>query len=140
MIRVGLIGSGLAGATFHAPLIAAVPGLRLVSVVTSRGDAVARAWPDAQVAADAAAVFADTEIDLVVIATPDHLHAPLARAALNAGKHVVIDKPFVTDPADGAALIALAEARGSSYAERSGAWSICGRTCRANRSASAACG
>ncbi|PTS90462.1 oxidoreductase [Sphingomonas sp. HMWF008] len=112
MIRVGLIGYGLAGASFHAPLIGAVPGMRLASVVTSRRADVARDWPEAAVVADAATLLADPAIDLVVIATPDHLHAPLAKAALEAGKHVVIDKPFVTDPADGAALIALAEARG----------------------------
>ena len=112
MIRVGLIGYGPAGASFHGPLIGAVTGLRLASVVTSRGADVARDWPDAAVVADAATVFADPAIDLIVIATPDGSHAPLALAALNAGKHVVIDKPFVTDPADGAALIALAETRG----------------------------
>ena len=111
MVEVGLIGYGLAGASFHAPLIAAVSGLRLATVVTSRMEAVARDWPEAKVVADAATLFADPSIDLVVIATPDHLHAPFARAALEAGKHVVIDKPFVTDPVDGAALIALAEAR-----------------------------
>lgn len=111
-IRVGLIGYGVAGACFHAPLISAVPGLRLASVVTSRADAVRQASPHAQVVPDAATLFADPAIDLVVIATPDPTHAPLARAALEAGKHVVIDKPFVTDPADGNALIALAEARG----------------------------
>ena len=112
MIQVGLIGYGLAGASFHAPLIAAVPGLRLAAVVTSRAAEVAATWPDVAVIADAPTLLADPAIDLVVIATPDHLHAPLAKAALEAGKHVVIDKPFVTDPADGAALIALAEARG----------------------------
>lgn len=114
MIRVGLIGYGLAGASFHAPLIAAVPGLRLAAVATSRAAAVARDWPAAVVVGtgDAGALFADPAIDLVVIATPDQLHAPLAQAALKAGKHVVIDKPFVTDPSDGAMLIALAEARG----------------------------
>ena len=112
MIRVGLIGYGLAGASFHAPLIGAVAGLRLASIVTSRAAAVARDWPEATVVGDAHAVLADPAIDLVVIATPDQLHAPLAQAALIAGKHVVIDKPFVTDPADGAALIALADAHG----------------------------
>ena len=112
MIDVGLIGYGLAGASFHAPLIGAVPGLRLAGVVTSRAEAVARDWPQAKAVADAEALFADPDIGLVVIATPDHLHAPLATAALEAGKPVVIDKPFVTDPADGAALIALAEAKG----------------------------
>ena len=112
MITVGLIGYGLAGASFHAPLIGAFSGLCLTSVVTSRGEAVKAAWPDVRVVADADAVFADPAIDLIVIATPDHLHAPLAQAALTAGKHVVIDKPFVTDPRDGEALIALAQARG----------------------------
>ena len=111
-IRVGLIGYGLAGASFHAPLIAAVSGLELASIVSSRAAEVALAWPDVAVVPDAASLFADSTIDLVVIATPDTAHADLAKAALEAGKHVVIDKPFVTDPADGAALIALAEARG----------------------------
>lgn len=111
MIRVGLLGYGLAGASFHAPLIAAVPGLALAAVLTARGAAVAQAWPEARVVTDAGALFADPAIDLIVIAMPDHLHFPLARAALEAGKHVVIDKPFVTDPADGVALVALAEAR-----------------------------
>lgn len=111
-IRIGLIGYGLAGSSFHAPLIGAVPGLALAAVATSRGAAVARAWPHARIVADADALFADPAIDLIVIAAPDHLHAPLARAALEAGKHVVIDKPFVTDPADGTALIALAGQRG----------------------------
>lgn len=111
-IRVGLVGYGLAGASFHAPLIAAVPGLALTAVVTSRAAAVAAAWPGVDVVADPDALFADPTIALVVIATPDHLHAPIARAALTASKHVVIDKPFVTDPADGTALIALAEDRG----------------------------
>ena len=112
MLHVGLIGYGLAGASFHAPLIGVVPGLRLAGIVTSRRDGVARDWPQAAIVEDAKTLLADPAIDLVVIATPDHLHAPLARAALLAGKHVVIDKPFVTDPADGAALIALADARG----------------------------
>ena len=112
MIRVGLIGYGLAGASFHAPLIGAVPGLRLASIVTSRRGDVVRDWPEVTVVADADRLLADPAIDLVVIATPDHLHAPLAQAALSAGKHVVIDKPFVTDPADGAALITLAESHG----------------------------
>lgn len=112
MISVGLIGYGLAGASFHAPLIGAVPRLRLASIVSSRPADVARDWPEAVVISDAEALFADPAIDLVVIATPDRLHAPLAKAALEAGKHVVIDKPFVTDPADGTALIALAEERG----------------------------
>ena len=112
MIRVGLIGYGLAGKVFHAPLIDAVPQLELTAVATSRVDEVAADWPGTRAVADPDALIADAAIDLVVIATPNATHAPLARAALDAGKHVVIDKPFVVDPADGTALIDLARKRG----------------------------
>ncbi|TPG20921.1 oxidoreductase [Sphingomonas koreensis] len=111
MIAVGLIGYGLAGKTFHAPLIGAVERLRLAAVATSRAAAVAADWPSARVAPDAAALIADPAIELIVVATPNDTHAPLARAALAAGKHVVIDKPFALDVAEGEALIALAAAQ-----------------------------
>ncbi|MDR6127386.1 Gfo/Idh/MocA family oxidoreductase [Sphingomonas sp. SORGH_AS_0438] len=112
-IATGLIGFGLAGSAFHAPLIAATPGLRLAGIASSQGAAVAAAWPDVPVFADPAALIADPSIELVVIATPNASHAPLARAALAAGRHVVIDKPFVADPEDGPALIAAAGAAGA---------------------------
>ena len=111
MIRVGLIGFGLAGRAFHAPLIDAVDGLQLAAIATSRADEVARTFPDCQVFDGSDQLIADDAIDLVVIATPNQSHAPLARAALEAGRHVVVDKPFVTDPAAAAALIALAQTR-----------------------------
>ena len=111
-IGVGVIGWGLAGAILHAPVIAAVPRLRLAAAATSRGDAVRAAFPDAAVHADPLGLIADPAVELVVIASPNRTHAPLARAALLAGRHVVVDKPFVTDPADGEALIALAGQRG----------------------------
>ncbi|WEK01458.1 MAG: oxidoreductase [Candidatus Sphingomonas phytovorans] len=112
MINVGVIGFGLAGKSFHAPLVDAVDRLKLAGVVTSRKDEVAEAFPGVAVVPTAEALIADPSIGLVVIATPNELHAPLARAALEAGKHVVIDKPFAVDPVDGAALIELAAARG----------------------------
>ncbi|GAA0315370.1 oxidoreductase [Sphingomonas oligophenolica] len=111
-INTGVIGYGLAGASFHAPLIAAVDRLELAAIVTSRADEVARDHPGVAVVASAEALIADPSIGLVVIATPNHLHVPLARAALEAGKHVVVDKPFAVDPTDGEALIALARTRG----------------------------
>lgn len=112
MIDVGVIGFGQAGANFHAPLVDAVERLRLTAVVTSRSEEATRKFPSVRVVPSAEALIADPSIGLVVIATPNELHAPLARAALEAGKHVVIDKPFAVDPADGEALIALARARG----------------------------
>ncbi|MBN8807854.1 MAG: oxidoreductase [Sphingomonas sp.] len=108
-VRVGLIGFGLAGRSFHAPLIDAEPRLVLTAVASSRADAVLASHPGVRVHPTAERLIADPGIELVVIATPNDLHAPLARAALMAGKHVVVDKPFVVDLADGAALIDLAK-------------------------------
>jgi scyllo-inositol 2-dehydrogenase (NADP+) len=112
VIGVGLIGFGLAGASFHAPLVAAEPRMRLAAVASSRAEAVRASHPDVAVHPTPEALIADPGVDLVVIATPNRLHAPLARAALEAGRHVVVDKPLVADPADGPALVALASARG----------------------------
>jgi scyllo-inositol 2-dehydrogenase (NADP+) len=112
MIHVGVIGFGLAGKSFHAPLVDAVERLKLAAIVTSRRGEVADAFPGVAVVPTAEALIADPSIDLIVIATPNELHAPLAKAGLEAGKHVVIDKPFAVDPADGAALIELSAARG----------------------------
>ena len=103
-IRVGLIGYGYAGRTFHAPLIRAVPGLDL-RLIGSRDPArVAADLPGVAVIADPYAVATAEAVDLVVIATPNDTHAPLARAALAAGKHVVVDKPFTLDLAEARAL------------------------------------
>ena len=96
-LNVALIGYGLAGRVFHAPLLQATPGLRLHSVVSSRDAEIRASHPQVRVCAQASDVLADPAIDLVVIATPNDTHAPLAQAALRAGKHVVVDKPFALD-------------------------------------------
>lgn len=98
MIRVGLAGYGLAGATFHAPLIRACERMELSAVLTSRD------------APGAVRTFDELleRSDLVVVATPNATHFDIARAALHAGKHVVIDKPFTVTVAEADELIALA--------------------------------
>lgn len=115
-IRVGLIGFGLAGEVFHAPLIEATPEMRLATIVTSDPGRQAEAhtsYPRASVVADVERLWADaSELDLVVIGTPNRSHVPLARAALERGLAVVIDKPMAASSADGRALIEEAEARG----------------------------
>ncbi|MCD2325486.1 oxidoreductase [Sphingomonas sp. IC-56] len=111
MIRTGLIGFGLGGSAFHAPLIQAVEGLSLAAVATSRADAVRATYPEAAVSS-AQAVIGDPEIELVVISTPNATHYALARDALEAGKHVVIDKPFAGSVAEAEALAELARAKG----------------------------
>jgi predicted dehydrogenase len=111
-VRVGLIGYGFSGKTFHAPLIASVVGLELCAVSSRDADKVQADFPGMAVPADPHALIAAEVIDLVVIATPNETHAPLARAAIAAGKHVVIDKPFTLDLDEARGLVALAEDRG----------------------------
>ena len=110
-IGVGLIGYGFAGKTFHAPLIRAVEGLDLRAIASSDAAKVKKDFPGMTVFADPEAMMAEDGIDLIVIATPNDSHAPLARAALSADKHVVIDKPFTLDMEEARDLIAKAERR-----------------------------
>lgn len=109
-LRIGIVGFGFAAQTFHVPLIRAVDGLAIVAVASSDAARVATVLPDARVHAAPRDLIAD-DIDLVVIASPNETHAPVARAALNAGKHVVIDKPFTVTLDEARGLIALAEER-----------------------------
>jgi scyllo-inositol 2-dehydrogenase (NADP+) len=105
-IGVGLVGYGVAGAIFHAPLIRAVRGLQLRTVATSRaGPAGVR------VAASVDELLADPHIELVVVASPSATHYSIAMEALLAGKHVVVDKPFATTVTEADDLIGLAKAR-----------------------------
>ena len=108
-IGVGLIGYGLGGSVFHAPLIEAEPRLRLHAVVTSRAGQVERDHPGARVVGSAAELLEDPAVELVVVAAPNAVHHELAAAALAAGRHVVVDKPFTLTTADADDLIALAE-------------------------------
>lgn len=111
-LRVALVGYGFAGRTFHAPLIAATHGLQLHTIVSSQASQVRADHPGVTVHDGLDAALADPAVDLVVIATPNTLHAAQAHAALDAGKHVVVDKPFT---------VTSVEARGvAEHAERSG--------------------
>jgi predicted dehydrogenase len=110
MTRVALIGFGLAGRVFHAPLVTATPGLDLAAIVSSRKDEIAAAYPGVAVAT-ADAVFADPGIDLVVVATPNESHFDLAARALASRKHVVIDKPFALNTTQARSLIELSRGR-----------------------------
>lgn len=114
-LRVGLIGYGIGGSVFHAPLINANPRLRLAAVVTAnpqRQEQVRAAHPDTQVLDDATSLLGRAdELDLVVVASPNRTHVELTTAALDAGLPVVVDKPFTPTVADGSALIEHARAR-----------------------------
>jgi predicted dehydrogenase len=110
MIRVGLLGFGYASQTFHAPLIQAIPGLQITAVSSSDPAKVHRALGvDLRVYGKAEELIASADVELVVIATPNLTHHALARAALLAGKHVVVDKPFTSSADQAEELIALAQ-------------------------------
>lgn len=108
-IRVGLIGYGMAARVFHAPVIQAVPNLRLKKVVERHAEDSRERYPWVEVVRDAANVIEDEAIDLIVIATPNASHFDLARRALLAAKHVVVEKPFTNTSAEAQQLIELAQ-------------------------------
>ena len=105
-IHVGLIGYGLSGAVFHAPLIRSVEGLELKSVVSTRPEQVRRDYPSVNVVPEVSVLLSDPGIDLVVVTTPNPTHYDYAKRALEAGKHVIEEKPFVNTIRQAEELIA----------------------------------
>ncbi len=114
--EVGLIGFGLGGATFHAPFISATPGLRLAAVMTSdpaRRHGVEARYPETKVVAGIDELLAlSPRLELIAISSPNASHCPLARAALEAGRNVVVDKPFAVTSMQARELGAIATANG----------------------------
>lgn len=110
-VRVGIVGYGYAGRVFHAPLIAQVEGLELYAVASRDEGRRSQAQKDWGVVVYSSPedLFADPKVDLVVIATPHNTHHPLTKSALQAGKHVVVDKPFTLTVEEADDLIAEAK-------------------------------
>lgn len=117
-IRTALVGFGLGGRIFHAPFLAADPAFTVAAVVTSdpgRAEQARAEHPEAQVVPDLETLIgraADLGLDLGVVSTPPTRHAEQATALLEAGLHVVVDKPVTVTAGDGHTLIALAERMG----------------------------
>jgi len=111
-IRVALIGYGYAARTFHVPLLQAVPALSVDLEASSRPGDVRADLPGVTIEPDPMRAVIAADIDLVVIATPNHTHFPLAQAALRAGKHVVVDKPMTPSLSEARELDATARAQG----------------------------
>src|SRR5258708_30932831 len=109
MIEVGLVGFGLGGRAFHAPIIHQVPGLRLAAIVQRSGNTSAQIYPDAKIVRDLEHLLAMPQISLVAISTPNETHFPFAKRCLEAGRHVVLDKPFTNSLAEARELVALAK-------------------------------
>jgi predicted dehydrogenase len=114
--RVAILGYGLAGSVFHAPLIAATAGLALRAVVTTSPERAAQArrdHPDVEVISAADEIWRRSDdFDLVVVATPNRSHSFLAKEAIAQGLAVVVDKPFATSVVEAESVLDAATAAG----------------------------
>jgi predicted dehydrogenase len=111
MIRVGLVGFGMGGRVFHAPLVSSVEGLELAAVVERASDRAAERYPGITTYRSLDAMLADSSLGLFVVTTPSATHFEVTRKIIEAGKNVVVDKPMAVASAEVAQLIDLAAAR-----------------------------
>jgi predicted dehydrogenase len=111
-INVGLIGFGVAGRAFHAPIIQAVSGLRLAAILQRHGSSAAEAYPQSRDVRTLDELLSIDSIRLIAIATPNTSHFPLAKQCLEAGRDVVVDKPFTLNVQEARELISLADELG----------------------------
>ncbi|MCK4700386.1 MAG: Gfo/Idh/MocA family oxidoreductase, partial [Bacteroidales bacterium] len=108
-IRTGLASYGMSGRVFHAPFLETNPGYILKTVLERTLKRSKEKYPGVNIVTSYEELLSDKNIDLIVVNTPDHTHYELARKALNAGKHVVVEKPFVVESSDGEELNKIAE-------------------------------
>ena len=108
MIRAGLIGFGMAGRVFHAPLLSSVEGLELAAVMERTSNKAAERYPGVKVYRSLGEMLADDSLGLLVVATPNGTHYQIAKEILSAGKNVVVDKPMTLTSAEAAELVGLA--------------------------------
>ena len=112
IIKTGLAAFGMSGQVFHAPFLHCNPHFELSKIVERSKELSKDRYPYATIVRSFEALIADPEIELIVINTPDSTHYAYARQALEAGKHLVIEKPFTTTTNQGEELIALAKSKG----------------------------
>jgi scyllo-inositol 2-dehydrogenase (NADP+) len=112
MLKVGLIGFGLAGQSFHGPSLRTTSGVRLACILERSESVAQQKYADVRVARTLDELLADEQIQLCVVATPNQSHFELAKRCLEAGRHVVVDKPFAPTLAEAEELVRLAERYG----------------------------
>jgi scyllo-inositol 2-dehydrogenase (NADP+) len=111
MVRVGLIGFGLAGQAFHAPVIRGVPGMELACILERHTSNSKARYPEVRVARTLDEMLSDKSLGLIVVGTPNDTHFSYTKACLEAGRHVVVDKPFTPTMAEAEQLVRLAAER-----------------------------
>ncbi len=107
-LKVGLIGFGLAGQSFHAPIIRGTPGLELACIFARSGTLAQERYADVRIVRTLDELLADEQIRLCVVATPNTSHFELTRRCLLAGRDVIVDKPFTTTLREAEELVTLA--------------------------------
>ena len=108
---VGIASFGMSGQVFHGPLLEVHPGFEIISILERSKNLSKSNYPGSKIVRTYEELLEDDRITLIVVNTPDHLHYDMTRHALLAGKHVVVEKPFVQDSNKGQELIALAKKR-----------------------------
>jgi scyllo-inositol 2-dehydrogenase (NADP+) len=109
MLKIALCSYGMSSKVFHAPLITAEPGVQLHSILQRNSESALNDYPQVSIAKTFDDLLQDPVIDLIVVNAPNEFHYPMAKAVLEAGKHVVLEKPFVIDLQEGQKLIDLAQ-------------------------------
>ncbi|MEK6479129.1 oxidoreductase [Catalinimonas sp. 4WD22] len=111
-IRAGIIAYGNIAQKYHAPLLNALPGFELVKVLERNRNQAEKDYPHVQTVRTLEELLEDATIDLVVITTPNQFHFAQAKAALEAGKHVVLEKPFTVSTMEAEMLLQIAQTEG----------------------------
>lgn len=111
-INTALLSYGMSGEIFHAPFLTTHPGFLLKKVVERSKQKITARFPNAKSVNDRSDVLNDASIELVIVNTPNETHFTFAKEALNAGKHVVVEKPFTVTSKEADELIALAKTNG----------------------------
>ncbi len=111
-INTAICSFGMSGTVFHAPFIHVNKGFNLYGAWERTKNIAAEKYPGTKTFRDLDSILADPAVELVVVNTPNYTHYEYTKKALEAGKHVVVEKPFTIHAAEGAALIELAESKG----------------------------
>ena len=109
VIQTAIVGYGLSGRYFHAPFLHVHPGFKVIKLFERKGEASKELFPKAEVVRDLESIINNSNIELVVIATPNDLHYPMAKSCLQKGKHVIIEKPFTLTSKEADELISIAD-------------------------------
>lgn len=111
-IKTGICSYGMSGKLFHAPFIQQHPGFELSGIVERHNDESRERYPDSKLYRSVEELCADKDIQLIIVNTPTHLHYAHVKLALESGKHLLVEKPFMTTVKDAEELATLAEKKG----------------------------